>query len=66
LGRYDGQVYEALLERARLNPTNRHKVNEESFYERKKKSFDVLGSSNLGIDKGRDKIQALDFSELVF
>ncbi|CAF0812925.1 unnamed protein product [Adineta steineri] len=26
LGRYDGQVYEALMERARLNPTNRHKV----------------------------------------
>jgi hypothetical protein len=66
LGRYDGQVYEALLERARLNPTNRHKVNQESFYERKKKSIDTLGSSNLGIDKARDKIQALDFSELVF
>ncbi|CAF1500184.1 unnamed protein product [Adineta ricciae] len=26
LGRYDGQVYEALMERARLNPSNRHKV----------------------------------------
>lgn len=26
LGRYDGQVYEALMERAQLNPTNRHKV----------------------------------------
>ncbi len=26
LGRYDGQAYEALLERARLNPTNRYKV----------------------------------------
>ncbi|CAF1253259.1 unnamed protein product [Rotaria sordida] len=26
LGRYDGQVYEALMERARLNPTNGHKV----------------------------------------
>ncbi|CAF4091082.1 unnamed protein product [Rotaria magnacalcarata] len=26
LGRYDGQVYEALMERARLNPTNQHKV----------------------------------------
>jgi len=26
LGRYDGQVYEALMERARLNPTNRYKV----------------------------------------
>ncbi|CAF0733727.1 unnamed protein product [Adineta steineri] len=26
LGRYDGQVYEALLERARLNPSNRYKV----------------------------------------
>lgn len=26
LGRYDGQVYEALMERAQLNPTNQHKV----------------------------------------
>ncbi|CAF1385836.1 unnamed protein product, partial [Rotaria sordida] len=26
LGRYDGQVYEALMERARLNPSNRYKV----------------------------------------
>lgn len=26
LGRYDGQAYEALLEQARLNPTNRYKV----------------------------------------
>ncbi|CAF2817046.1 unnamed protein product [Rotaria sp. Silwood2] len=26
LGRYDGQAYEALMERARLNPSNRHKV----------------------------------------
>ncbi|CAF4414402.1 unnamed protein product, partial [Adineta steineri] len=26
LGRYDGKVYEALLERARLNPSNRYKV----------------------------------------
>lgn len=26
LGRYDGQAYEALLERARLNPSNRYKV----------------------------------------
>jgi hypothetical protein len=26
LGRYDGQAYEALLERARLNPGNRDKV----------------------------------------
>jgi hypothetical protein len=66
LGRYDGQVYEALIERARLNPTNRHKVNEESFYERKKKSFEVLGSSSLGIDKARNKIQTLDFSEPIF
>ncbi len=35
LGRYDGQVYEALLERARLNPSNRHKVNNENFRDRK-------------------------------
>jgi hypothetical protein len=54
------------MERVRLNPTIRHQVNEESFYERKKKSIDALGSSSLGIDKARDKIQALDFSELVF
>ncbi len=40
LGRYDGQVYEALMERARLNPTNRHKVNEKKFLE-KKNTFDV-------------------------
>ncbi|CAF3978135.1 unnamed protein product, partial [Adineta steineri] len=26
LGRYDGEVYEALMERARLNPSNRHRV----------------------------------------
>ncbi|CAF3403868.1 unnamed protein product [Rotaria sp. Silwood1] len=26
LGRYDGQAYEALMERARLNPSNRYKV----------------------------------------
>ncbi|CAF4289872.1 unnamed protein product [Adineta steineri] len=26
LGRYDGQAYEALMERARLNPSNRHRV----------------------------------------
>ncbi|UJR27411.1 hypothetical protein I4U23_008701 [Adineta vaga] len=26
LGQYDGQAYEALMERARLNPTNRYKV----------------------------------------
>ena len=29
LGRYDGQVYEALMERARLNPSNRQKVIED-------------------------------------
>jgi len=66
LGRYDGQVYEALMERAGRNPTNRHKVNEERFYKGKTQLFDVLGSSKLVIDKTRDKIQTLDFSELVF
>jgi hypothetical protein len=29
LGRYDGQVYEALMERARLNPSNRYKVKDK-------------------------------------
>lgn len=31
LGRYDGQAYEALMERARLNPTNQHKVFKQNF-----------------------------------
>jgi hypothetical protein len=39
LGRYDGQVYEALMERARLNPTNQHKVKNRRFQDRSKMSL---------------------------
>jgi hypothetical protein len=66
IGRYDGQAYEALLERARLNPTNRYKV-------RKKRSIDqfqnfiyLLLNRFIQFGNQLNKIQLLNFKNLIF
>lgn len=67
LGRYDGQVYEALMERARLNPTNQHKVKKREIWNIETKSvFFLLGPSYLVVNKTRNIIETLDLRESLF
>ena len=66
LGRYDGQVYEALMDRARQNPTNRHKVDHNSKVKETMFVCLFLGSSGLVIDQAGCQVEAVEYNRVVF
>jgi hypothetical protein len=69
LGRYDEEVYEVLMQQARLNSLNRNKVKNRRFQNREDDFSDiyfVVDSSSLVIDEAKKTFKVLVCNELVF